>query len=93
LGTHEPWRLQWGLEHQGEPRFLRQQFAWYAATDFSSLQERGWGLDSAVETGLVKWTNNRAYRIGIAYYNGRPTLGEFTQVSESLVSLFLKIDM
>ena len=93
LGTHEPWRLQWGFEHQGEPRFLGQQLAWYAAADFSSLQERGWRLDSAVETGLVKWTNSRAYRIGIGYHNGRPTLGEFTQVSESLVSLFLKIDM
>jgi hypothetical protein len=89
----EPLRLQGGIEHEGAPRFLRNQFAWYAAADFSSLQERDWRLDSALEGGLVKWTNGRAYRIGIGYLNGRPTLGEFAQVSEGFVSLFLKIDM
>jgi Protein of unknown function (DUF1207) len=91
--TQAPWRFQGGLEHQGEPRLLRKQFAWYAAADISSLQERDWRLDSAFEGGLVKWTNSRAYRIGVGYHNGRSTLGEFTQASESWVSLFLKIDM
>jgi hypothetical protein len=89
----EPLRVETGFEHEWAPRFLRHQFAWYAAADFSSLQERGWRLDTSLEGGLVTWANSRAYRVGIGYLNGRPTLGEFSQASESIVSLFLKIDM
>ena len=57
------------------------------------MQERGWRLETAIEAGLVKWTNARAYRVGVNYVDGRPTLGEFYDFSESYLGLFLKIDM
>ena len=88
-----PWRLQAGIEHEGTRRLFRDQFTWYAAADLQSLQERDFRVDTAVEAGLVAWRNRRAYRIGAAFLDGRPTLGEFSTLSESFFSLFLKIDM
>jgi hypothetical protein len=77
-------------QHEGARRFLRNEFTWYAAADIRSMQERGWRIDAAIEAGLVKWTNTRAYRIGLGYVDGRPTLGEFYDLSERYFALFLK---
>ena len=87
----DPWRLQAGIEHEGVRRFLWNEFTWYAAADFQSMQERGWRIDAAIEAGLVKWTNARAYRIGASYVDGRPTLGEFYDLTERYFALFLKM--
>ena len=57
------------------------------------MQERSWRFDAAIEAGFVKWTNARAYRIGASYVDGRPTLGEFFDLSERYFGLFLKIDI
>ena len=89
----DPWRLQAGIEHEGARRFLWNEFTWYAAGDFQSMQERGWRIDPAIEAGLVKWTNGRAYRIGASYADGRPTLGEFYDLTERYFALFLKVDI
>jgi hypothetical protein len=89
----DPWRIQGGIEHEGARRFFRNEFTWYAAADLQSMQERNWRMDVAVEAGMVKWTSARAYRIGASYVDGRPTLGEFTDLSERFLSLFLKVDM
>jgi hypothetical protein len=35
----------------------------------------------------------RAYRVGVSYVDGRPTLGEFYDLSERYFALFRKIDM
>jgi hypothetical protein len=91
--SQAPWRLQAGIEHEGTRRFVWNQFTWYAAADLQSLQERDWRLDTALELGLVAWRSDRAYRVGAAILSGRPTLGEFSELSENSFSLFLKIDI
>lgn len=85
-------RLQGGVEYEGQPKVLGGRMAWFGATDFSSLEERGWRLDTSLQGGLVTRSNGRTYRIFAGWYDGRPPVGQFAQYSEACFLLGFKID-
>ena len=89
----EPWRLQWGVEYTSEPRLLGGRFAWYAAADFGSWDERGWRVDTALQGGIVARANGRTYRLLLEYLDGRPPIAEFFKYSEASLALGFRIDL
>jgi hypothetical protein len=89
----EPWRLQAGVEYERRPTLFGSRMAWYAAADLSTLQERGFRLDNALEGGLVTRNGSRAYRLFIQFYDGRPTLAQFTRYPETSLGLGFKVDL
>lgn len=86
-------RWQGGVEYEAAPTVFGGRMAWYAAGDFSGLQERDWRLDTSLQGGLVTRSNGLTYRIFAQWYDGRPPLGQFTKYSEASLSLGLKIDL
>ena len=91
--NQEPWRAQAGVEYEKRPTLFGGRMAWYTAADFSALQERGWRLDTALEGGIVTRNGGRAYRVFLQWYDGRPTVAQFTQYPETSFALGLKIDL
>jgi hypothetical protein len=89
----EPLRLQSGLEYEGPPALLGGRMGWYGAVDVSSLEERDWRLDSAFEGGLVTRSGGHAYRLFAKWYDGRPTVGQFSAISERSFALGFKFDL
>ena len=89
----EPWRLQAGIEYESRPTLWGGRFAWYGATDWSAMQERGWRLDSALQGGIVTRANGRTYRLGVGWTDGRPPIGEFFQTSERWLTFGFWIDL
>jgi Protein of unknown function (DUF1207) len=89
----EPWRLQGGIEHESQPTVWGSRFAWYAAADFSAMEERGWRLDTALQGGILTRTNGRTFRLGVGWTDGRPTIGEFFQESESWFTFGIYVDL
>jgi hypothetical protein len=65
----------------------------YVAADFSSMQERDWRVDGAIEFGIVVRRAGRASRIFVAWHDGRPTVTEFYRDSLSTVSVGIKTDL
>ena len=88
----EPWRLQGGLERESSRRLWGNRFAWYWATDFSSMQERDWRLDTTLQGGIVSRSEGRTHRLGVQFHDGRPTIGEFFEVSESYFTVGFWVD-
>jgi hypothetical protein len=88
-------RLRWqtGGEHERPPTLFGGRMAWYGAIDFSLLEERDWRLDTSLQGGLVTRNKGRTYRLYMQWYDGRPTLGQFTSYSEAALSLGFKIDL
>lgn len=64
-----------------------------SAADFSLFEERDWRLDTSLQGGLVTRSNGRTYRLYSQWYDGRPTLGQFTAYSEAALSLGFKVDL
>jgi hypothetical protein len=89
----EPWRLEVGIEYESRPNVWAGRFATYAAADFSSMQERRWRLDSTLQGGLVTGSNGRTMRLFLELRDGRPTMGEFYKISETVISIAFKIDL
>jgi hypothetical protein len=87
------WRLQVGAEVEARPTVLGGRFAWFAAADFSGLEERDWRLDTSVQGGLVTRSGGRAYRLFAGWYDGRPTVGQFTYYSEAAFLMGFKVDL
>lgn len=89
----KPGRGQAGLEYES-CRGLRERCSgWYGAVDVSATEERDWRLDTAVQTGFVARSGGRTWRIGIDWYQGRPSIGEFFQYTERSISLGLWLDV
>jgi hypothetical protein len=88
-------RLRWqsGVEYEAPPSVFGGRMAWYAAVDFSALEERDWRLDTAIQGGLVSRSGGHAYRLYVQWYDGRVTLGQFTAYSEAAFSLGFKLDL
>jgi hypothetical protein len=86
-------RLQMGGEYERSPTVFGGRMAWYGAIDFSLLDERDWRLDTCLQGGLVTRNKGRTYRMYAQWYDGRPTLGQFTPYSEAALSLGLKMDL
>lgn len=89
-----PWRLQWGLEYIGEPRFFWGSSAWYVAGSFRHMEERDWELASSLQTGfLFLSTGSQRIRAGIQVYDGQSNLGEFSNHDESYFAFGFWMDM
>jgi hypothetical protein len=89
-GNHDvqkPIRLQTGIQWEPQKMILWDFFNWYTAIDLSTMEERDWRLDSAVQAGFSHSDQERRYRIGIEVYKGRPTMGEFFQANETHIAL------
>lgn len=89
----EPGRVQFGLEYETLPSPGRGRWGWYGAADVSAMEERNWRVDRALQAGLAMHRDGRTWRFGIEWYDGRPPLGEFFQVTETYVSLGLWVDI
>ena len=90
--NQEPWRGQGGIEYETVPKIWGNRFAWYAAGDFSGTQERDWRLDTSLQGGIVTRTNGHTYRLGVAWTDGRPPIGEFFNISERWFTLGLWLE-
>jgi hypothetical protein len=86
-------RWQMGGEYERPPTVFGGRMAWYGAVDFSLLAERDWRLDTSLQGGLVTRNDGRTYRLYSQWYDGRPTLGQFTGYSEAALSFGFKIDL
>ena len=89
----DPWRGQFGLEYESAPVLWRRRAAWYAAVDVQAMQERDWRCDISFQTGFLVRATGRTWRLGGAWYNGRPMIGEFFQYTERYLSVGLWIDI
>jgi hypothetical protein len=89
----EPLRAQFGLEYESSPVHWRRQAAWYAAMDVQTMQERSWRGDISFQSGLLVRSTGRTWRIGVAWYHGRPMIGEFFEYTERYLSVGFWIDI
>ena len=89
----KPWRAQGGMEYVTRPFLLGGRFSWYAAADFSSYEERGWRVDTAVQTGILTSSSGRRFRLGVAYFDGRVPIGEFFEDTEARFTLGVWMDL
>ena len=55
--------------------------------------ERDLRLDTCLQGGLVTRTNGRTIRLFGQWYDGRPTIGQFTAYSEAAISVGLRVDL
>jgi hypothetical protein len=91
--VQERWRWQGGLEYEHRPTVFSGRMAWYGAVDLSALEERDWRLDTAIQGGLVTRRSGRAYRLFGQWYDGRSTIGQFTNYSERAFSVGVRVDL
>ncbi len=89
----KPGRGQTGLEYESCQGPRENCAGWYGALDLSSMEERNWRLDTALQAGFVARKDERTWRIGIEWYHGRPPVGEFFQYTESSISLGIWLDV
>jgi hypothetical protein len=88
-----PWRAQLGVQYEAPSLFWNKQFSWYTAMDMSSYQENDWHRNYTLQLGLVAAAQERHWRIGLEFYDGRAQLGEFFQDKESYLGVGLWIDL
>ena len=89
----KPWRGQAGVEYESRPTIWGGRFAWYAATDFSAMEERDWRLDTSIQGGILTRANGHTYRLVAGWTDGRPPLTEFFRLSERWFTFGLHIDL
>ena len=89
----EAGRLQLGLQYEDAGSLWKGRMGWYSAVDISTMEELDWRIDTSVQLGLIFDLEDRTWRLGIEYYDGRPTIGEFFQYTESYISLALWLDV
>jgi uncharacterized protein DUF1207 len=87
-----PWRVQQGLEYETRPGLWGGRFAWFGAADLQSMQERNWRIDSALQAGIVTRSAGHTYRMLVEYYNGRPTVTEFFNTTETSITFGIRIE-
>jgi hypothetical protein len=89
----EPWRAQIGAQFQSRTGPWGGRLRWYGGLDLSATQERGWRVDAALQAGLVLRAGGRPWRLGVEYYDGRPSIGEFFQFTERHMAIGLWLDV
>lgn len=89
----EPLRFQAGIEFEHNKSLWKDILGWYAAVDTQTWEERDWNVDITAQAGLVLHSAGRKVRLGVEYYDGRSTLGEFFQYDERHVSIGLWMDI
>lgn len=85
-----PGRVQFGLEYEYP---LWRNLGCYAAVDLSAMEERAWRFDTSLQLGLAWHSENRSWRFGFERYQGRPTMSEFFQHTETSTSFGLWVDL
>lgn len=85
-------RAQGGLEFEPEPTLWDRRLAPYAALDVSAYEEDDWEENLTVQMGLVR-PGRRTWRLGLEYYDGRSTIGEFFQERERHLAWGLWLDL
>ena len=88
----EPLRFQGGIEYESPRKLWGNRFSWYWASDLSSMQERGWRLDTTMQGGVTTSSEGRTFRVGLQVHDGRPTINEFFQSSETCITLGFWLD-
>lgn len=88
----KPWRSEIGFQYENE-KYWMSKLGWYMGADFSSYEENNWDINTSLHLGLISRANERKYRFGIAFYEGRSLLGEFFQQKEKYISFGLWIDI
>ena len=88
----EPWRVQGGIECESSRSLWGDRFSWFWASDLSSMQERDWRLDTSLQAGIATRSEGRTYRLGIQVHDGRPTVSDFFQFTETSVTLGIWVD-
>lgn len=86
------WRSEIGFQYENE-KYWMSKLGWYMGADFSSYEENNWDINTSLHLGLISRANERKYRFGIAFYEGRSPLGEFFQRKEKYISFGLWIDI
>jgi hypothetical protein len=89
----EPGRAQVGLSYAAPDTLWSGRAGWYAALDLSAFEERDWELGLSTQVGLSIGSDQRRWRLGLEYYDGRCTLGEFFFHDESYLALGLWVDL
>jgi hypothetical protein len=89
----KPGRAQLGIEFESAKILWKGRTGWYGALDLSAMEERDWRMDISLQTGFVRHSFGRTWRFGIAWYNGRPPIGEFFQNTERYIGLGLWLDV
>ena len=88
----EPWRVQTGLQYEQPGVFFDGQVGWYSAIDLSAYEEDNWDMNMDFQIGLYVPVNDRRWRFGIEYYDGRSQYGEFFQNREKYTGVGIWID-
>jgi hypothetical protein len=89
----KPWRVQGGIEYEAPTAFSSRGVGWYAAVDLSSLEERNWKFDRALQVGLEAKPYFTTWRLGFSFIHGRNPIGELVLKSEEYFGFGLSIDL
>jgi hypothetical protein len=85
-------RAEVGLQYEKASLFTPRIGA-YAAIDISAYEENDWQRNTTLQVGISWPSQERRWRFGIEYYDGRSQLGEFFQQHEKYFSLGLWLDI
>ena len=88
----KPWRGELGIQYE-HPYYFFQKLGFYTALDLSSYEESNWDINTTIQIGIVSKLQERRWRIGVEYYDGRSQIGEFFQDSENYIGVGLWIDI
>ena len=85
-------RAEWGVQYDKDNLFTAR-LGGYVALDLSTYEENDWERNTTLQAGIRWSAQERLWRLGIEYYDGRSQLGEFFQRHEKYLSLGLWLDI
>ncbi len=86
-------RVQMGLQYVKPGQFMDGIVGWYSALDISAYEEDAWDENIAFQIGYDLPLNDRRWRLGMEYYDGRSQYGEFFQNRDRYVSVGIWMDL
>lgn len=86
------WRSELGFQYENN-KYWMPKLGWYIGADFSSYEENDWDINTAIQLGIVSSVNQRNYRLGFEFYDGRSPLGEFFQSNEKYIGFGFWVDI
>lgn len=91
----EEGRVQAGFEFEPAPTWWKQRLGPFAALDVSSYEEDDWEENWTLQAGIVhhRAGSGTPWRLGVEYYDGRSTIGEFFQDRERHLAWGLWLDL
>lgn len=89
----KPGRVQAGIEWLPAKLMQGRYRGWYAAADFSAMQERDWHIDTSFQAGYRIDTADKTWRFGTDWHSGKPPIGEFFQQTETYLGFGFWIDI